>query len=316
MNPVERLLNLVALLLESRRPLTFEEIRTTLEAYGQSDRASAKRQFERDKDVLRGLGIPVEMAPTDVWAVDEGYHIPKEQYHLPEIAFTPEEVAALFVAAHGAGDEGDAAQAFQKLALHAPSGLLAALGDVSRPAGEDASAPHLQAVAEAVSGHRRVRFGYRAAQGEEGKREVDAWGLVYRRGSWYLIGNDRDRGEPRAYRLSRMTSEIKEVGEGDPRPDGFEAREHITAGPWGLGEPDTTATVAFSPKVSWWVLAGLPAAKTVETRDDGWIVAEVPAGGETFVSWVLSFGPDAELVAPGELREAVVERLKAIDDSR
>jgi predicted DNA-binding transcriptional regulator YafY len=113
MHPLERLLNLVALLLDTNRPLTFEQIRTTLPAYDQDDKASAKRQFERDKDTLRGIGIPVETVPTDAWEVEEGYRIPKERYELPDVSFTAEEVAALFVAAHAPGEDGQAAQAFQ-----------------------------------------------------------------------------------------------------------------------------------------------------------------------------------------------------------
>jgi proteasome accessory factor B len=90
MHPLERLLNLVALLLETGRPLTFEEIRGALQAYGQEDKASAKRQFERDKDTLRNIGIPVEAVPTDAWEVEEGYRIPKERYELPDLSLEPE----------------------------------------------------------------------------------------------------------------------------------------------------------------------------------------------------------------------------------
>ena len=46
--------------------------------------------FERDKDVLREAGIPVELVPTDPFEVEEGYTIPKERYYLPDIDFTPD----------------------------------------------------------------------------------------------------------------------------------------------------------------------------------------------------------------------------------
>jgi proteasome accessory factor B len=77
MHPLERLVNLVALLLESRRPLTFEQIRAKMpEGYGQDDVQSAKRMFERDKDVLRDVGVPIEVIATDAWDVEHGYAIP------------------------------------------------------------------------------------------------------------------------------------------------------------------------------------------------------------------------------------------------
>ncbi|HEX7464647.1 MAG TPA: WYL domain-containing protein, partial [Actinomycetota bacterium] len=106
MHPLERLVDLVALLLDSARPLTFDEIRGRMEeAYGQEDVASAKRMFERDKDILRDVGVPVEVVATDVWEVEHGYVIPKEKYYLPEVNFTPEEISALFVAARSGAED-------------------------------------------------------------------------------------------------------------------------------------------------------------------------------------------------------------------
>lgn len=309
MHPLERLINLVALLLETNRPLTFEEIRRALRAYEQDDRESAKRQFERDKDVLRRIGIPVEVAPTDAWELDEGYRIPRERYELPDISFTPEEAAALFVAAHGTGGGRDASEAFRKLVPGAERGVLSALTDEG--VAVDASGPYLQQVADAVAQRRRIRFRYRPSEGEEAGREVDPWGLVFRRGAWYVVGGDRDRGEPRAFRLSRILSDVTDSGEADPPPTGFRAADHLTAGPWGVGEPQRTARVAFSPKVAWWALSGLPGAREADVREDGWTEAGVPAGSdEAFVSWILSFGPDAEVLEPDELREAVVGSLE------
>jgi proteasome accessory factor B len=316
MHPLERLINLVALLLESRQPRTFEDIRRLLPAYQQQDRATAKRQFERDKDVLRAVGIPVEVAPTDVWGVEEGYTIPKERYYLPEISFTPEEVAALFVASHAPGEDGEAAQAFRKLAQQAETGVLSTLAGVPTPTGVDTSGPHLAEAADAVARQRRVKFRYRPMQGRAGERDVDAWGLVFRTGAWYIVGNDRRRGEPRSFRLSRVLSPVRDAGEGKAPPDGFRAAEHVAAGPWGFGEPEVRAKVAFSPKVAWWALSGVPEARTLRTRKDGWTEAEVPAAGtDSFASWILSFGPDAKVISPKAVRDAIVASLKAVRDA-
>ena len=311
MHPLERLINLVALLLDTNRPLTFEEIRKALGAYDQTDRESAKRQFERDKDALRKVGIPVEVAPTDAWDVDEGYRIPRERYELPDISFTAEEAAALFVAAHGAAEANEASDAFRKLLPGTEKGVLSALNQEG--VAVDASGPHLQQIADAIARRRRIAFRYRPSEGDESDRKVDAWGLVFRGGSWYVVGGDRDRGEPRSFRLSRILSKVSEAGEGAPPPEGFRAADHLTAGPWGVGEPRRTARVAFSPKVAWWALQGLRGAETLQTREDGWTEASVPAGAEEpFVSWILSFGPDAQVLEPSELRRAVVAALEEI----
>ena len=100
--------------------------------------------------------------------------------------------------------------------------------------------PRLERAAEAVAGQRRVRFGYRTARGAESEREVDAYGLTIRGGHWYLVGRDEGRGEIRSFRLSRFSTDPVDAGEGSAPPEGFRVAEHVQAGPWGPGEPETT----------------------------------------------------------------------------
>jgi proteasome accessory factor B len=311
MQPLERLVNLVALLLESRRPLTFEEIREKLsEAYDHPDPNSAKRMFERDKDVLRDIGVPIEVTSRDVWDAEQGYTIPKDRYYLPEIEFTPEEITALVVAARSGGDA-SAEDAMRKLLSGAAQGILASAGPALAPVGDE-PVPVLERVAEAVATGRRVRFAYRNARGEASEREVDAFGLAVRGGNWYLVGLDHGRREIRSFRLSRMGPDLEDVGPGSEPPDGFRAVEHVRGGPWADGEVRATAELAFAPSVAWWALRGVPGARAHGERDDGWVLARVPADPPAAIaSWVLSFGPDAEALEPGELREEVVRRLES-----
>jgi proteasome accessory factor B len=313
MHPLERLINLVALLLEARRFLTFEDIRRLLPAYQQADLASAKRMFERDKDTLRDVGIPVEVGSTDVWEVEQGYRIPKERYYLPDLEFTSDEVWALFVAAHAPGEDGEAEHAFLKLSTGARENVLATVAERPVAPGVDASGPHLGAMADALSRRRSVRFRYRSANGRLGQRQVDPYGLVFRAGNWYLVGLDRSRNEIRSYRLSRLASRVREAGPASSPPEGFDAASEVQAGPWGLGRPAARARVAFSPKVAWLAVASIPDAKHVRSRRDGWLEVEVPASEtDAFVSWVLSFGPDARISSPRRIRDRVVARLEAL----
>jgi proteasome accessory factor B len=312
MHPLERLINLVAMLLAARRPLTFEAIREALPAYAQDDLATAKRMFERDKDVLRDNGIPIEMAATDAFDVEEGYVIPKDRYYLPEIAFTPREISALFVAAHSWGEDSSAEQAVRKLLYGAEGGVLGGVGGGPLAAGPDVDPSGLEAVADAVlRGSRRLAFGYTTSRGTSSERRVDAYGLVWRAGQWYVVGLDRDRDELRAFRLSRMSTDVRDAGEGSEPPEGFRAAEHVDLGPWGPGEVGERATIAFSPSVAWWAAAGLRDVEVGEPDDDGWIEVTVPAGpDEALASWLLGFGPDARAVSPSSLRDEVVRRLE------
>jgi predicted DNA-binding transcriptional regulator YafY len=270
--------------------------------------------FERDKDVLRDAGVPVDLAATDVWDVEKGYRIDPSKYYLPDLTFTQDETWALFVAAHAPGQDAEAERAFQKLSVGADPNLLTAMADRSPAPGIDASGPNLGAIADGLGRRRSLRFRYRPLQGRAGWRRVDPYALLFRRGTWYLVGFDVERKDIRSYRLSRMRSEIQEIGDASAPPAGFRAADHLDVPPppdrAGRGE---RARVAFSPKLAWWAMATTPGAVRIGDRADGRVEVEVPAAPpEVFASWVLSFGADARVLAPKGLRDEVVARLETL----
>ena len=312
MEPLERLLNLVGLLLETRTPLTFEQIRSTLEPYGQENVDSAKRMFERDKDILRDYGVPLELIDTDAWGTEQGYMIPKEKYYLPEIVFTPEELGALLVAAQAVQSDTPAEEAVRKLMVGVEGGVLAGLAGGPLASGSDARGPLVMAVAAAAQAHRRVRFGYRTSQGSAAERDVDAYTALFRTGHWYLVGFDHERGEPRSFRLSRFTTDLMDVGEGGESPEGFRAADLVKTGPW-VASGEELATIALSPDVAWWATSSLVGAEPIRTRDDGWVEVSVPVADERELApLILELGPDAVVVEPATLRDEVVARLEAL----
>jgi proteasome accessory factor B len=268
--------------------------------------------FERDKDVLRDLGVPVEVGSTDAWEVEQGYRIPKERYYLPDIEFTEEEIAALFVAAQTPGTEDDAGRAVRKLQSGVEPSVLALMSGGPVSAGADAPGGRLRAVTEAIEARNALRFDYRAASGDIATRHVDPYSLVWRSGRWYVVGLDRDRGEVRSFRLSRFRSDPEPEGEASAPPAGFDGREHLRGGPWAPPEEAVEARVALAPAVAWWAVPSLTGATVVRTRDDGWVEVTVPVErGEAFTAWALSFGPEAVVLSPEEVRADVVGRLRA-----
>ena len=174
--------------------------------------------------------MPLEMAPTDAWDVEQGYRIRKDRYYLPEIAFTPEEMTALFVAAQSTSEETAATQGVRKLLYGADGGLLAGDGGGPLVAARTPGSTGVLAAADAASAHRRIGFGYRTSQGKRPDREVDAYGVVFRGGHWYLVGLDRERAAMRAFRLSRFTTEPDDRGDGSGPPEGFRAIDHVEGG--------------------------------------------------------------------------------------
>src|ERR1700721_2745710 len=94
----ERLLSIVVLLLSSRRYLTAEQIRASVSGYPDAGE-SFKRMFERDKDELRELGIPLETGKSSAFDDEIGYRIRRQDYELPEIQLAADEAAVLGIAA-------------------------------------------------------------------------------------------------------------------------------------------------------------------------------------------------------------------------
>jgi proteasome accessory factor B len=312
MEPLERLLNLVGLLLETPTPLTFEQIRETLEAYQGDNLDSVKRKFERDKDMLRAYGVPLEMTGTDVWDVEQGYTIRKDRYYLPDIAFTPEEITALYLAAQSGSATTDAVSGVRKLIYGADGGVLTGSAGGPLAMESDTDQERLMAAASAASDRHIVRFGYRTAQGATSERAVDAFGVVFRSGRWYLVGHDRERDAIRAFRLSRVTTDLTDGGPGMEPPEGFVAIEHVESAPWdAAGLP--AAHVAFSPEAAVLAEGNIAGATRERARADGWIVLALPAADpDTLGPLVLGYGPEAEVLDPPALRGDVIARLLAV----
>ena len=211
----ERLLNLVIALLATRMPLSKARIRAAVPQYhGTASDEAFDRMFERDKDELRELGIPLVTAVIDPVFDDElGYRIDKREYALPEIAFEPDEVTALSLAARTwtrASLAGSAASALRKLraaGVVMDERSLVGIEPVVRTT-EEAFEP----LRRAVRDRQVVTFGYRKPEGESATRHLQPWGLAQWHGRWYLTGHDLDRGSPRVFRVSRVDGSVRTVG--------------------------------------------------------------------------------------------------------
>jgi proteasome accessory factor B len=304
-NKVERLVNLTVALLETRRPLTFDQLRRRTGYYPQDDFESARRMFERDKDDLRKLGVPVDTRSLDAFDTEVGYTIDRDRYELPDIQLDADEVAALAIALQVTGEE-RARLGLVKLAARAPDptdGLPQPQARVSL--GTEA----VDDVAEAIVERRAVQFGYRKADGSASTRTVDPYAVVQRRGHWYLVGRDHDRDDIRAFRVDRCTS--RPTPTGDPHaydvPDQLDVSAHVT----GPAEDEVEAAVALAPDVAWEAAS----RGGVHERDlgEGWAVYRFAGTSPSrVVSWVLGLGASAELVEPPDLRERIVRHLQRV----
>jgi proteasome accessory factor B len=302
---LERLINLVAALLDTDRPLSAEELRQRVPGYAE-ERAAFRRGFERDKETLRDLGVPVTVEP--VPGADppvDGYRVPKEAYYLPDPGLAEDELAALHLAATAVRvDVANGVEALWKL-----GGEVAEAG----PAPAVAALPgtdHLVPLFGAISGRRTVTFGYRGRP-----RQVDPLRLSFRRGHWYLEGNDRDAGEGRVYRLDRIEGRVAPgpPGSVDPASQPWETPARATA-PWAQGRDEpVTARLLVDAVQAGWAVSHVGPEAVAERRDDGSVVLDVPvANRDAFRSFVLGFLEHAELLGPDDLRADLVAWLEAL----
>ncbi len=311
MDRLERLVNLVAALIDTPRPLSRAEIGERIEGYS-SEPDAFRRNFERDKDLLRQMGFPlVTDIPDGKGPEDAGYRIPRELYELPDPGLDESELAALRLAASAVQMEGDWSDALVR-ALRKLGGAVEGDAAGSGAVGAGATAlPTEEAAATAfaaVGERRQVRFRYR---GED--RLVDPWRLSFHRGHWYLAGLDHHRGEERLYRLDRVEGQLVPAG-----PPGAFARpglaEALPPPPWRMGdEEEQIARLWVDAEQAGWAAQALGPDAKVEDRPDGSVVFEVAlTSSAAFRSFVLGYLDHAEILGPPALRDDMVAWLDRV----
>lgn len=300
---IERILNLLAFLLTVGRPVTAEEIRNTVAGYDQEGDEAFRRTFERDKDLLRSLGVPIRLEHTDAWEVEQGYVVSPEEYALGDPGLDDDERVALLLASRMVRLGGQVPMPAAILKL---GGAPAAAGGELFAADLGESPDLLGRLFAAVVERRLVSFRYRGTE-----RRVRPLGLVHRIGHWYLISDTLD-DERRAFRVDRMD----DVAAGDKagafeRPRGFRAADSLPNAPWEAGDTDTEVSVLFDASVAWWARRQLTRGAHVDERDDGSIVARFPvASVPALIGWLIEFEDAAEVMDPPEVRDRFVAHIR------
>jgi proteasome accessory factor B len=311
----ERLLSIVVLLLSSRRYLSAEQIRASVSGYPDAEE-SFKRMFERDKEELRELGIPLETGKTSAFDDEIGYRIRRQDYELPEIQLAADEAAVLGIASRvwqSAELAGAAAGALLK--LKAGSRDIDSEDDVGRASRSieprlTTQEPAFGLLWEAVRDRRPVTFSH-TASGRSGasKRELEPWGVVNRRGRWYVAGYDREREAPRVFRMSRITGPVRMAGPpGSVKvPDGADVRELVKD--WDRTPPRDRTAVLRIREGAGVVLRRW--AREITPESGGWDRVTLSfADASWYAEYLASFGPDIMVLDPPDLREAVITQLK------
>jgi proteasome accessory factor B len=348
---LQRWLDLIVYLVGRYTPATFEDIAGHVPAYGAAlardsdhERAAARRMFERDKDELRSMGIPIRTVPYTIGfgATEslEGYVIDNRDFYLPYVRLveqvartpaaadrhrpgtlqlTPSEAPALLEAlrrvAHLPSSPlgREARSAFRKLAFDLQPEAFEPESPVLfvEPPGTTELVERLRLLSDAMLARKRVRFRYHGIyRGEDTRRDVCPYGMLFQDGHWYLVGHDETRNDVRVFRAGRM-DDVR-PNRSSPRTPDFRVpadfRLDAFAGrkAWELGDAEEGPIIAE-------VLFRFPRSLWAARNEHGTLVRELE-GGHTvrrfrvfqvnaFVRWLLGLGGEAELLGPAELTD-------------
>lgn len=309
-------MELVVLLRAKRVPISAGEIhkqmrRQIRDCYPE-DRANFRRIFERDKEDLRKMGVPIKVgAVPDADPPLQGYIIRAQDYYLCDL--TQQEYAALCVARSMVSLEGSANE----------DAILRRFG---REAGEGSwsaslqSPPTLLTLFQAVANCRVVEFEYNPGDGAT-SRKVAAGRLDYVRGEWYLTGFDYFRDAERTFNLRFIGDEVEVSESGEAAETSGSALEvadpaslGIRSQPWEVPrEEPVLAKLLVEAPLAGWATRRLGEEAIVEKRTEGGAVFAMRVGDpEEFFRFVGFFLEDAEILEPASLRQRFVKRLTAL----
>lgn len=313
--PEERQTNLVVALMATEIGLTKQQILDSVSGYRQraetGTRADAlEKMFERDKDELRTLGVPIETIgdPSDPNDLREArYRIPKSEYDLPsDITFSPAELAVLQLAGSVWSAESassDAQAGVRKIRALGIDGDEPIIGFAPRITSRENSFAPLQAAIETC---RVVTFEYlKPGEGTPRTRRLEPLALLDFEARWHVYGIDVDADDERTFLLSRI------VGDVTITKKSFDAGLRDGAGDRALaGLNEVAARNSALLEITPGTEAALRLGRRATPQVQGFTVPYVDV--HIFADELASYGPEVRVVEPVVLRDAVVTRLKAI----
>lgn len=331
---VQRWVDFIASLLSHRGTLTFDDIAREVPAYQKGNPESVKRTFERDKDELREMGVPIETIGND-GDEDTAYRLRTADFYLPyltvvtgrgrstpsridkygyralaELTFDADELTAVAEAALRARQLGNAdlasevESAMRKLAFDLPvDAAMAAAADVviTKPAAA-ASAEILRTLSAALVARKRVTIQYRSMSSDrQSPRVVEPYGLFFLDSHWYLAARETESGTLKNFRVSRVDGaklNKSKAGTADYAiPADFHLRDHARSHQaWELGGGDAIEATVEIRGQSGAALAAAQLGAAVKGKSSARTFRVRRA--EVFARWCLSFAGELVPVSP------------------
>ena len=318
-----RQLSLVAFLMAERRALTARDVKSCVEGYSEMSDEAFARRFYSDRAELTALGVPLH-SQRDEFTGEELYTLRPDQYFLPPLELSDDELAALQTCLYLLEGKFAYAEplrlALQNLALgrpgfaEAPTATAASV-DVSDPDYSDEMSGRLGKLEAAISKQRTVKFRYWSiSRDEERERSLNPYALLTENGVWYVVGDDLEDGRRKKFRVSRIRGDIRFATrrERDFRtPPDFAIDDYLGKPPWQIGDIAGEARIEVGGDTAWWVERVYGKSGRV---DDGVFVTEY-SSLPLLASWILRQDGRATPQEPDELRRVVKEGLVRVREA-
>ncbi len=331
-----RQLSLISFLMAQGRPVSALEIKREVEGYSDMNDDAFARRFYADRAELESLGIILQVEkPGEGFFEAELYSLPPENFYLPAIEFSDDELSALRTALTLLADGGFAYAeplrlALQQVAWGHPNPVTESepapveMAVTASAGGRDLS-QRLSKIETAISRRKTIEFTYYTMERDDTeKRKVDPYHLVFRNGQFYLIGHAHERDAARVFRLSRIQGKVGYASKAEhdfAPPEDFDRRDYGHRADWQLGEEEGTAKLFFRERIGWLVQRDFgqygefrPARKADEAPGKGLIFETPYASERELISWVLRWRSNAEVLEPKNLRKEAQVRLRLLRD--
>jgi predicted DNA-binding transcriptional regulator YafY len=324
-----RQLSLISYLMAERRPVTAVEIRRDVEGYSGMNEDAFARRFYADRSELESLRIQLTVErPADGAAEQENYSLRPENFHLPPIAFTDKELAALQTALSLLDGEFAYAEplrlALQQITWGRPSPLRApeqrsvALGITASAGGHDLSA-RLAKVETAIFRNKTIIFDYYTMERDEvSSRRIDPYHLLFQGGQFYLLGHSHERDGIRVFRLSRIRGKVSYATKAEHdfhRPADFDPRAYANRADWQLGDERGVAEILISERIAWQVERHFGRYGEIRDAEEGdRLFLTSYSNPRSLISWMLGLGMHARLLGPQELTGEYERRLELLEE--
>jgi proteasome accessory factor C len=323
-----RQLSLISYLMAERRPVTAPEIRRDVEGYSAMNEDAFARRFYADRSELEALGIVLSVEkPVEGLVEQETYSLPPENFHLPPIEFSDDELAALHTALQLLDGEFAYAEplrlALQQISWGRPSPLSApeqhtvALGITGSAGGHDVS-QRLGKIETAIFRRKTIVFDYYTMERDEvGTRRVDPYQLLFQGGQFYVVGYSHEREAVRVFRLSRIRGKVGYATKAEHdfvRPPEFDPRAYANRIDWQFGEPIGTAEVWIGRRIAWQIERHFGRYGEIRpTGEDGdRVFITSYANSRQLIAWVLGLGEHARILEPDELATDFHDRMEIV----